>query len=102
MPLKIDKGNPGETVSFSEVVGATTYRVYAGTLASLQAGTYDHGPLGGICGITDAVTGDGSVTAVATLPENDYFLAVAANSAGESGYGTSTAGPIPAATTTCP
>ena len=102
VPLKIDKGNPGETVSFSEVVGATTYRVYAGTLAALQAGTYDHGPLGGICGITDAVTGDGSVTAVATLPENDYFLAVAANSAGESGYGTSTAGPIPAGATICP
>ena len=41
-PLTIDKGNPSETMTFSEVGTATVYHVYAGTLASLQTGTYDH------------------------------------------------------------
>ncbi len=102
VPLTISKGNPSEVVSFSESATATAYHIYAGTLAALQAGTYDHAVVAGLCGFTDASPGDGSVTVTAALPENDYFLAVAANAQGESSYGSSTAGPIPSASPICP
>jgi hypothetical protein len=101
-PLTIAKGNPDETVTFSESGSAAVYHVYAGTLASLQVGIYDHAPVAGLCGIIDALPGDGQVTAVAPLPENAYFLAVADNAVGESTYGSSSVGIIPPAVTICP
>jgi hypothetical protein len=101
-PLTIAKGNPDDTLTFAESQGATTYNVYAGTLLSLQSGGYDHTAVAGLCGLVDAVPGDGSVTAVAPLPEGGYFLAVAKNAVGESSYGTSSVGTIPPAVTTCP
>ena len=81
---------------------ASVYHVYAGTLASLQIGVYDHAATPGLCGIVDPAPGNGGVTLVASLPENAYFLAVADNAVGESTYGISTGGTIPAALTTCP
>ena len=101
-PLLIAKGNPDETISFSEVAGASAYHVYSGTIASLHAGTYDHAVGAGLCGFTDALPGDGSVTATAALPTGAYFLAVAANAAGESICGTNSAGTIPPPPTSCP
>jgi len=101
-PLTIGKGSPNDTMTFSESGNATKYHVYAGTLASLRAAVYDHAAVAGLCGIVDALAGDGSVTAAAPLPGDSYFLAVAANAAGESAYGTSSVGIIPAAVTTCP
>jgi hypothetical protein len=101
-PLKIDKGNPDETVSFSEVGGASSYNIYTGTLASLQTGVYDHAAAAGLCGLTDSLTGNGSVTAVLPLPQDAYVLAVGANAAGQSICGTSSAGTIPAAAPSCP
>jgi hypothetical protein len=101
-PLTIAKGNPDDTISFSEASGASVYNVYAGTLASIHAGVYDHTASAGLCGFTDALPGDGSVTAVAPLPVNAYFLAVAANAAGQSICGTNSTGSIPAPTASCP
>lgn len=101
-PLTIGKGSPNDTMTFSESGSATVYHVYAGTLASLQAGVYDHTAVAGFCGIVDVVPGDGGVTAIAPLPENAYFLAVAANGVGESTYGSSSVGTIPPGVTTCP
>jgi hypothetical protein len=101
-PLTIAKGNPDEVLSFSEVGGATAYHVYAGTLASLRTGTYDHTATPGLCGMTDAIPGDGGVTVAAALPGDAYFLAVAENAAGESSYGSSSLGSIPAAVSLCP
>jgi hypothetical protein len=101
-PLKIDKGNPDETITFAEVGGASAYHIYAGTLSSLQSGVYDHAAAAGLCGLTDSVPGDGSVTEVVPLPENAYVLAVGANATGQSICGSSTAGTIPAATPSCP
>jgi hypothetical protein len=101
-PLTIAKGNPDDTMTFSEVGSATAYHVYAGTIASLHSGAYDHTATAGLCGITDALPGDGSVSGVAPLPENAYFLAVAANALGESTYGSSTVGSIPVGLTLCP
>ncbi len=101
-PLTIGKGNPDETISFSEVGGASVYHLYAGTLASLRTGVYDHAAGAGLCGLTDSVPGDGGVTEVVPLPENAYVLAVAANAAGQSICGTSSTGPIPAAAPACP
>ena len=91
-----------ETMTFSESGTAAVYHVYAGTLASLHLGVYDHAATPGLCGITDALPGNGSVTAVAPFPENAYFLAVAANAVGESTYGNSSVGIIPPGGTTCP
>jgi hypothetical protein len=91
---------------FSEVVGATRYNLYGGTLSSLTTGVYDHASTGGICAITDGIGGDGQVLASiasGTLPQNDYFLVAAQNAAGESVYGqNSSGGPIPAALAACP
>ena len=101
-PLTIDKGSPNDTMTFSESGTATVYHVYAGTLAALQTGVYDHAAVAGFCGIVDSVPGNGSVTAIAPLSENAYFLAVAANAVGESTYGAGTVGIIPPAVTTCP
>jgi hypothetical protein len=101
-PLTIAKGNPNETLTFAESANATAYNVYAGTLAALAAGGYDHAPIAGLCGIVDALPGDGSVTASAALPEGDYFLAVGKNALGESSYGMGTAGPIPPGSPVCP
>ena len=101
-PLTIAKGSPDDTMTFSESGTAAVYHVYAGTLASLQLGVYDHAATPGLCGITDALPGNGSVTAVAPFPENSYFLAVAANAVGESTYGNSSVGIIPPGGTTCP
>jgi hypothetical protein len=101
-PLTIAKGSPDDTLTFSESATASVYHVYAGTLSSLQAGAYDHTATPGLCGITDAIPGDGSVTAQAPLAENAYFLAVADNAVGESSYGMSSVGTIPPGASTCP
>jgi hypothetical protein len=101
-PLTIAKGSPDDTMTFSESATAAVYHVYAGTLASLQLGAYDHAPVAGLCGVIDPAPGNGVVTAVAPLPENAYFLAVADNAVGESTYGSSSVGIIPPAVTTCP
>jgi hypothetical protein len=91
---------------FSEVLGATRYNLYGGTLASLTAGVYDHASTGGLCAITDGIGGDGQVLyslPSGSLPLNDYFLVAAQNAAGESVYGQNSSGsPIPAALAACP
>jgi len=91
---------------FSEVVGATRYNLYGGTLSSLRTGIYNHASTGGICAITDGIGGDGQVLSsipANSLPQNDYFLVTAQNAAGESVYGQNSSGtPIPAALAACP
>jgi hypothetical protein len=101
-PLTIVRGSPDDSITFSEASGASVYHIYTGTLASLQAGVYDHAAGAGRCGLTDPVPGDGSVTEVVPLPDNSYVLAVAANAAGQSICGTSSTGTIPAAAPSCP
>lgn len=104
VPLTVKKSGTQYALRFSESAGATTYAVYAGTLAALAQGLYDHAPAPGLCGIVDAAPGDGAVDATAaTLPANAYVLAVARSAAGESRYGvTSSGGEIPLGLTTCP
>ena len=101
----VSKSGGDLVLQFSQSAGATNYAVYAGTIADLHQGIYDHGAAG-MCGITDADTGDGTVTATfpaVTVPDNSYLLAVAANLAGESVYGHATAGAeIPLALSGCP
>jgi hypothetical protein len=89
-------------LTFAESQNATSYNVYAGTIQSLQAGSYDHTAVPGLCGIVDALPGDGSVTASSPLPEGGYFLAVAKNAVGESSYGTGSVGTVPPGVATCP
>jgi len=48
-----------------------------------------------LSGLPDAFPGDGSVSVVATLPDNSYSLVVGANGSGESVYGAATSGAIP-------
>ena len=70
---------------FSEVPGATAYDIYGGTLQALHTGLYNHASIAGLCGLTDAVGGDGQVTATvstASVPSGSYLLAVAVNGAG--------------------
>jgi len=105
VPFTIGTAGPNLTLAFSQSAGATTYAVYAGTLANLRNGIYDHAAIG-LCGITDADTGDGIVSFVvpaASIADDAYLLAVAKGSAGESPYGHAS-GPveIPLALSACP
>ncbi len=106
VPFTLGKSGGNNTLRFSEISGATKYHVYAGTLASLAQGYYNHGSTAGLCGFLDATPGDGQVSAsvtAATLPNNAYFLAVAAAASGESPYGSGlAAGSIPVAINACP
>jgi hypothetical protein len=102
VPFTIGKSGANSSLTFSEAAGASSYHVYAGTLASLETGVYDHDAAGAFCGFTDASPGDGMVTALAALPENSYCLVVGANGSGESVYGTGAMGAIPMTLDTCP
>jgi hypothetical protein len=106
VPLTVVKSGTDYSLTFSEVAGAVSYHVYAGTLAALRGGVYDHAERPGLCGLADAAPGDGSVTATvagADVPDGSYFLAVARNGAGESPYGAASSGaPIPLALDSCP
>jgi hypothetical protein len=105
VPFRLKKTGANDVLVFSESTLATSYRVYAGTLAALRSGLYDHAAAPGLCGLADPVGGDGSVTvtlADSALPSGAYFLAVAANAAGEGVYGTSSTGTIPLALAACP
>lgn len=106
VPFTIGKSGTNHTLRFSESAGAAQYHVYAGTLANLSRGYYDHGAASGLCGFTDALPGDGQVTATVTasnLPDNAYFLAVAAAASGESPYGSGLAADsVPVALNACP
>jgi len=102
VPYTIAKAGADLELRFSESAEATSYNVYLGNLASLRAGAYDHEATGPLCGLTDASPGDGIVSAPVTLPENSYSLVVGANGSGESVYGSSTSGAIPATLATCP
>ncbi len=71
-------------VSFDSLAGAQRYNLYAGRLATLATGLYDHGhtaPLGPLCGVTTADAGGGRRSidlAAASLPGDDlYFLITA-------------------------
>jgi hypothetical protein len=105
VPFTIGKSGTDVALSFAQSLGATAYEVYAGTLANLRNGIYDHAAIG-ICGIADADTGDGIVSVTvpgASIADNAYLLAVAKGPAGESPYGHAT-GPveIPLALSSCP
>jgi hypothetical protein len=106
VPFTIAKNGASYDLRFSEAAGATQYEIYAGTLASLHGGLYDHAAAGGVCGVTDGAPGDGQVTASvpdATFAGGTYLLAVARNGAGESQYGTTSAGAaIPLSLARCP
>jgi hypothetical protein len=106
VPLSVTAAGTDLQIAFSEAAGATTYAVYAGSLASLGQGIYDHATVPGLCGIVDAVPGDGSVTVTvpsASITDNAYLLAVAKSAAGESRYGVkSDGGDIPLALAACP
>ena len=102
VPFTIAKVGASLELRFSESVGATSYNVYSGSLASLQADGYDHGAAGVLCGLTDGSPGDGTVSAVATLPDDSYSLVVGANGSGESAYGIATSGAIPVTLEACP
>jgi hypothetical protein len=102
VPFTIGKVGASLELHFSESVGASSYGVYSGNLASLHAGAYDHDAAGVLCGLTDAAPGDGTVSAIATLPDDSYSLVVGANGSGESAYGSATAGAIPVTLEACP
>ncbi len=102
VPFTIGKQGASVELRFAESAGATTYHVYSGSLAAFQAGSYDHDAAGVLCGLTDALPGDGTVNVVATLPVDSYSLVVGANGSGESAYGTATSGPIPITLDACP
>ncbi|HZN53781.1 MAG TPA: hypothetical protein VFB67_00535, partial [Candidatus Polarisedimenticolaceae bacterium] len=110
VPFTIDKSGPKLGLKldlrFSESDGATQYEVYAGSLAALASGRYDHAAIAGLCDFTDGTVGDGSVIATvpaATVPDGSYLLAVGRSAAGESKYGASSAGgEIPLALLACP
>jgi len=102
IPLTIAKTGGSYELRFSESAGAATYNVYAGTLASVRSGVYDHDDAGSLCAIGDGTPGDEFVTALTALQDGSYVLVVGANSSGESVYGQATAGPIPATLTSCP
>jgi len=106
VPFTIDKSGSNLALRFSESAGATQYEVYAGSIAALASGRYDHAAIAGLCAFTDGTVGDGSVTATvpaATVPDGSYLLAVGRSAAGESKYGASSAGSeIPLALLACP
>jgi leucyl aminopeptidase len=102
VPYTIAKAGASLELHFSESAGATSYNVYSGSLASLRVSTYDHDAAASLCGLSDASPGDGTVSAPATLPDNSYSLVVGANGSGESVYGSSTSGAIPATLEACP
>jgi hypothetical protein len=106
VPFTIGKSGTDLALQFSEVAGAASYNVYRGSLASLAQGIYDHGALPGLCGIVDALPGDGFVAftvAGSGVPDDSYLLAVGRTPAGESAYGIGVGGqPIPVALNSCP
>jgi leucyl aminopeptidase len=102
VPFTLAKLGGSLELLFSESTGAMSYNVYSGHLAALRAGGYDHDAAGVLCGLTDASPGNGTVTAIATLPDNSYSLVVGANGSGESAYGSATSGPIPVTLAACP
>ncbi len=105
VPFTISKSGANLLLEFSQATGATKYNVYAGTVAKLRQGIYDHAAAG-LCGFTDSVTSDGKVdvsVAATSVPDNSYLLAVAQSAAGESSYGKRTGGAeIPLALSGCP
>jgi hypothetical protein len=103
VPFTLGKNAKSFDLRFSEVPAATAYNVYAGTLASLARGTYDHGATPGLCGFTDNTPGDGfvAVSVPDGLPDDSYFLVVASDGSLESTYGSATAGTIPIALAAC-
>ena len=106
VPLTIDKAGASLDLRFSESAGATQYNLYAGSLAALASGYYDHATLPGLCGFTDGAVGDGIVSVsvpAESIPDNAYVLAVGRSGSGESRYGSSSAGAeIPLALLACP
>lgn len=106
VPFTISKSGTDLQLVFAESAGATAYNVYAGSLANLALGIYDHAASAPLCGLIDAPSGDGSVTvtvADASIPDDSYVLAVARSGAGESRYGTKSGGAeIPLALAACP
>jgi len=106
VPFTISESGTDLQLVFSESAGATAYNVYAGSLASLALGIFDHAASTPLCGLIDAPSGDGSVTvtvAASAVADDSYLLAVARSVAGESRYGTSTGGAeIPLALSSCP
>ncbi|HJQ96821.1 MAG TPA: M20/M25/M40 family metallo-hydrolase [Candidatus Polarisedimenticolaceae bacterium] len=105
VPFTIGKSGTDLALGFSQSLAATSYEVYAGTLANLRSGIYDHAAIG-LCAIPDADTGDGIVSLTvpaASIADDAYLLAVAKGSAGESPYGHAS-GPveIPLALNACP
>ena len=106
VPLTIGKSGTDLVFAFSESASASTYNLYRGSLSSLAQGTYDHAQVAGLCGFTDGIVGDGSVTVTvpdASVAADAYLLSVARNAAGESKYGTKTGGAeLPLALNSCP
>lgn len=105
VPFTVSKSGSDLLLEFSESAGAASYNVYAGTLASLGQGIYDHASIG-LCGFTDANAGDGKVDVTvpaSAIADGSYLLAVAESAAGESVYGhASGGGEIPLALSSCP
>jgi hypothetical protein len=105
LPFTISKSGTNLLLEFSQATGATKYNVYAGTIANLHQGIYDHAAAG-MCGFTDSVTSDGTVdvtVAATVVPDGSYLLAVAQSAVGESSYGTRTGGAeLPLALNACP
>jgi hypothetical protein len=102
VPFTISKSGGSFELLFAESSGASSYNVYSGNLAALQAGAYDHAAAGALCGLTDASPGDGTVSASVALPDNSYSLVVGANGSGESVYGAGASGAIPVTLDACP
>ncbi|MEM7247841.1 MAG: hypothetical protein AAF533_21060 [Acidobacteriota bacterium] len=80
---------------------AERFGLYRGTIASLQAGIYDH--VGERCGELPTDIGDGyQAFTIDSLTESHYFLVSASNCLGESDLGTSSFGARrPAGATSC-
>jgi hypothetical protein len=106
VPFTIGKSGTDLGFTFSESLGAVTYHLYPGSLASLGRGIYDHRAAAGLCGFVNDTPLDGSVTVIipeASIPDDSYLLAVAQSPTGESRYGTRTGGTeIPLALNSCP
>lgn len=106
VPFTMAKVGTDFELDFSESTGASSYNVYAGSLANLALGIYDHAQLPGLCGFTDPTPGDGTVAvtvAGGSIPDNSYLLVAARTTVGESPYGhNGTGGEIPLALNACP
>ena len=103
IPLTVAASGTDLNISFDVPAGAAAFSLYAGSLASLSQGIYDHVPLPNACTVP-TLPGSTVVTMPsASVPDNSYVLAVARNTAGEGRYGVRTGGAdVPLSLSACP